>query len=156
MRLALTIFAMAFTLACSNKAPAPECLIDAAYKSDKQANAGCFIHDNGKLLVIRQRINSKLSTPGGTNKTGETAQCTAHRETWEEAGVNVVVGRELHVFSNEFYLYECSITNTKTPLHSNDLIEVSEVLWVDPRDTLKTNWRYSDQYALIIELLDAQ
>lgn len=147
---------MLFIIACSNKVPAPDCLIDKKHESNEQANAGCFIHKKGKLLVIRQRNNAKLSMPGGTNETGETAQCTAHRETWEEAGVKVSVGRKLHVFSNGFHLYECSITGNTHTFNTNDSIEVAEVLWVDPRDTSKTDWRFSNQYALIREMLEAQ
>ena len=156
MRFFFSLFVLTLLIACSHKNPAPECKIDAVHKSNVEANAGCFIQKNGKLLLIRQRNKSKLSFPGGTHERGETAQCTAHRESWEEAGVNVTVGRNLHIFKNKFHLFECDIPENSGQLKTNDPKEINEVLWINPQDTSKSDWRYEKQRALTIELLKAQ
>jgi len=161
MRFIFSIFALSLLVACSHKTPAPICKIDATHKSKIESNAGCFIQKKGKVLLIRQRYNSKLSFPGGTHEEGETAQCTAHRETWEEAGMNVTVGRTLYTHKNKFYLFECDIQedlgseNLKL-LKTNDPVEIIDVLWVDPKNTSLTEWRYSPERALSIELLGSQ
>ena len=156
MRLAITLFTLSLLFACSHNPPAPECKIDAAYKSQIEANAGCFIQKEGKLLLIRQRNKSKLSFPGGTHDKNESAQCTAHRESWEEAGIDVTVGRTLHVFKNNFHLFECDISENIGQLKTNDPTEIIEVLWIDPQDTSKSDWRYEKQRALTIVLLKEQ
>jgi len=156
MRFIFTLFFLLLLIACSKKTPAPECKIEIANKSNAEGNAGCFIQNNGKLLLIRQRFSSKLSFPGGTHERDETAQCTAHRESWEEAGVNVTVGRTLFIHKNKYYLFKCDIPENTDLLTTNDPIEILDVLWIDPRKTSITDWRYSTDRALSIELLGLQ
>lgn len=148
------LFLFFILVACTQKPSPPPCQIDPEYIMNVQANAGCFIKDKGRLLVIRQNFSGKLSLPGGTYESGETAQCTAHRETWEETGADVLVGSRLHVFKNNFYLFECSLAEENIELATNDNIEVKEVLWIDPEKTKQNDWRFNQQYSLLLKLFE--
>lgn len=151
----LAIAILAFINGCNNKATAPQCQLDSAYQTTRTGNAGCFVKSHGKLLVVRQRLSLKLTLPGGSFKNGETAQCTAHRETWEESGFNVKVEQRIHVFDNGFQLFKCTPTEIKQKNTTNDKLEVSEVLRIDPRTTNNSEWRYSNQHSLIVRLFEA-
>lgn len=151
IRIIIYLFCFLLT-ACAPKPPTPPCQIDPQYKLEIHANGGCFIKLNDRLLVIRQRFSGKISLPGGSKETGESVQCTAHRETWEEAGANVLVGSKLHVFNNNFHLFECILTEEAKNLSTNDQTEIKEVLWIEPKKTKKNDWRFSNQYTLILKL----
>ena len=106
--------------------------------------AGCLVVVDGKLLVVRavqpgSRRHGKLQPPGGGVESGESAQCAAARETEEEAGVAVTVGRRLHTFANGFVLYRChpkhegahaAARTPAVPIAAR--LEVSEKRLVDP------------------------
>ncbi len=76
-------------------AGAPTCRVAAGLEDGRRGDSGCVIIDDASLLVIRHRLGGKLGLPGGAAAAGESAQCTAHRETWEETGLDVRVGRFL-------------------------------------------------------------
>lgn len=54
-----------------------------------------------------QGLNGRLSLPGGSSEPGESAQCTAFRETWEETGLQLQPRELLEVFDTGFHLYRC-------------------------------------------------
>jgi 8-oxo-dGTP diphosphatase len=119
--------------------------------NDLKGNAGCWLTKDNRLLMIMQ-TNSLYSFPGGTSEFAESAQCTAHRETWEEAGVNVVVGNLKHQFDNGFFLFECTYDHLN--LATNDSSEVSSVALVDPASIPEDKWRFPAQRQLSIEWLN--
>ena len=112
------------------------------------------------MLVVRHRFGGKLGVPGGRAESGESAQCAAHRETWEETGVEVVVHELIKYFSNGFALYHC------TPVHaaatSTDELdvpasgrnEITQVIWIDPRAIRAEDWRFPRDYPAILRLID--
>ena len=56
------------------------------------ANAGCVILDEqGKILLVRDHYSKQYSIPGGSARSGEISACCAHRETFEESGINVKI-----------------------------------------------------------------
>ncbi len=86
---------------------------------------------------------------------GELAQCTAHRETWEESGLDVEVGGLLHVFDSGFRLYQCRMTG-EFPYGSAGAEppawiyrEVSAVQLTDPRLTEPSDWRFASNQAVL-------
>ena len=65
--------------------------------------AGCFVIDNGHVLLLRRGIEpalGKWTFPGGYVDFGENAVDAAVRETREEVGMRVAVGRLLGVFND--------------------------------------------------------
>jgi len=117
----------------------------ANHQTEIKGNAGCWIVEEGKLLLVKQR-NGLFSYPGGTAQSGESAQCTAHRETWEEAGIAVSVGTLKHRFENGFYLFHCHLQQMTR--NTNDTIEIVAVLWTDPLAIPEEQWRFPAQRAL--------
>ena len=133
----------------------PACEVAAGQQPDPAANAGCLIQENGKLLVVRQRGSGKLNIPAGTRSSNESAQCTAHRETWEETGFSVRVGPLARAFDNGFRLYHCEIIAEGAQPFAGKR-EVSEVLWATTAEINSDNWRYPEQAAVIQALTQTQ
>ena len=139
---------------------APECQVAPGLESSFQGNAGCVVKIDNKMLLVRHRGTGRVSPPGGTAAREETAQCTAHRETWEETGVEVKVGALLKQFSDPFYLFHCSavdedlVKNPKTrlPVPTDFEIEVTEVLFSDPTGLGNDLWRFPEQAPVIREV----
>lgn len=69
--------------------------------------AGCFIVDNGKLLVLFHKERNYYVLPGGKLEFGETFEAAALREAKEEIGVDFRLGKSLgeHVFSTAGVAY---------------------------------------------------
>ncbi len=115
---------------------------------DAAGNAGCWAVSEGQLLMVKQR-SGKYSFPGGTSEPGESAQCTAHRETWEEAGVDVLVAKLKHQFDNGFYLFDCHAE--RVAAKTLNWAEVEEVVWVNPQTIAEHDWRFPYQRAIAIQ-----
>lgn len=65
--------------------------------------AGCFVIDAGRVLLLRRGIQpqvGKWTFPGGYVDLGETPAQAAIRETLEEVGMNVTLGRLLGVYTD--------------------------------------------------------
>lgn len=122
--------------------------------------AGCLVRQGDRMLVVRHRFGGKLGFPAGRATSGESAQCVAHRETWEETGVEVVVHDLLKRFGNGFALYRCvpvderPVGTEKLDVPSSGRTEVSEVLWIDPHTTQAADWRFPRDYPEILRLYD--
>lgn len=117
-----------------------------------RANAGCFIVSNGKLLVTQQR-SGLWNLPGGTAKTGENAQCTAERETWEETGLRIHVDDLARVFDNGFHLFHCHADDATASPTAIDAGEVQDIRWLDPREFSDYAWRFPKQVFYMRSLL---
>jgi len=103
------------------------------------------------MLIVRHQKTGKLRPPAGTAKEGETAQCTAHRETWEETGVEVRVGRLLNSFDDQFHLFHC-LAADEALIRSSELLvpeafrsEISEILFLNPTLLSNDEWRFPEQ-----------
>jgi 8-oxo-dGTP pyrophosphatase MutT (NUDIX family) len=151
-----SLFSSVIIISCSKPSSElpPPCKINKDYIQTHASNAGCLVKNNDKLLVIKHRLTNKLGIPGGTNESGETAQCTAHRETWEETGHAVIVEKNLKEFSNGFRLYHCRLDPAIKAIKDHSSTEVIEVLWLSPNKIDKNNWRFPQQLQLIKELFD--
>ena len=128
----------------------PPCQRAPEARDARQGNAGCLITHGGKLLVIDHRRSGRLGLPGGTARPGESGQCTAHRETWEETGLEVTVGRFRARLSTDFLVYDCAPSET---LHSDRIPalpawsrgEVRGLRWVDVSALEPARWRFPEQ-----------
>ena len=129
------------------------CRIAPGLESQLQGNAGCVIRIDNKMLIVRHQKTGKLSPPAGTAKKGETAQCTAHRETREETGVEVTVGKLLKEFDSQFYLFHCTVVNQaviripedRLAVPSDRTDEIDEVFFIDPLVLSNDSWRFPEQ-----------
>jgi ADP-ribose pyrophosphatase YjhB (NUDIX family) len=73
------------------------------YYTDPKVGVGVAVVEDGKLLLVRRRINpgrGKWSLPAGFVDQGEDPKLTAARETLEETGIKVVIEDVLDVFFN--------------------------------------------------------
>lgn len=95
---------------CSQSAPStPVCRVQSEIIIDSiSKSAGCIIPIAEKVLLIQHRLSGRLDIPGGGQNDGESLACAAHRETWEETGLNVVVGELVAHTSNGMALFACS------------------------------------------------
>lgn len=66
----------------------------------------CVIRADNKIVLIHEILTKQFSIPGGTIKPGELPQTAAKRETWEETGIVVTVGKELG-HTDRAVFYDC-------------------------------------------------
>ncbi|MGD8808593.1 MAG: NUDIX hydrolase [Gammaproteobacteria bacterium] len=158
-RLTAVIPILAWLLGCSQQS-APECRVEAAAQDRRVGNAGCLIVLNGRTLLIEHRVSGRLGFPGGTAEAGEISQCTAHRETWEETGLDVEVGAFVKRLSTDFSLYECHSDKVRLssdrapPLARWSRVEVSGLQWRDIDEIAEEQWRFPDQLSEVRGLDD--
>jgi len=150
LHLILTVLlAIPFTLvACSDGNPT--CPFTG--KSDVSPSAGCFVASADGLLLV-QALNGKVSLPGGSREPGESAQCTALRETWEETGLRLQTRELMQVFNTGFHLYRCERDALSGEIDPPVRFEVRAAFYL-PADRFHTyDWRYEDQRELLKKLL---
>ncbi len=121
-------------------------------KADEAPSAGCFSVIDGELLLV-QGLNGRISLPGGLSKRGESAQCTAFRETWEETGLQLHPGKLLQVFNTGFHLYRCDYSAMTGSIDPPLRFEVSDAFYLHPEQFDGFDWRYNDQRELLQLLL---
>lgn len=149
------LFALSL-VACHDAPPSPPCRTSEPVVSD-HANAGCVIFQNDQLLVLKHRFGGKMGIPGGTALDDEPAQCTAHRETWEETGLDVTVGERLGTMRYGFALFHCYpdkplVTDEPLSLPWHAWLEITDAVWLAPEEIPRDQWRYEDQVELFLEL----
>ncbi|MBI2982076.1 MAG: NUDIX domain-containing protein [Deltaproteobacteria bacterium] len=130
-----------------------ECRVNPKFTSKATGNAGCFILSDDKMLIHRHRKSGRLDLPGGTAEKGETSQCTASRETREETGASVEVGKLLTQFDNGFKLYDCKpLKKVRLKVPKSGKNEVTELLLVDPTKTKAKDWRFPAEQPALAKL----
>lgn len=137
-------------LALTGCSGAPDC--DYKGKGDTADSAGCLVLRNGELLLMEGR-GGKIGPPAGNVEKGESAQCGAERETWEETGVDVRALSLAAEFDNGFKLYWCEATGDFDPEIRRPL-EVSSVGLYDPDTFYDLNWRFPEQALVIHQLVN--
>lgn len=153
MKTLILLSLSSFLLACTTR---PPCNIP----SKLVGNAGCLIMHGDQFLVARHRKKDKWNLPGGTAERGESAQCTAVRETGEELGIQVEVGPLLRQQDNGFYLFSCTLkpgeyqSSYTVPL--SGVTEVSRISWLKLDDVVADDWRYSQRWQTMAVLIRAQ
>ncbi|MFV0448903.1 MAG: bifunctional NUDIX hydrolase/phosphatase PAP2 family protein [Vibrio sp.] len=138
----------------SNKAESP-------YKG-----ALCIIKADDKIVLINEVITKQLSIPGGTIKPGEPAKLAAQRETWEETGIVVTVGKELG-HTDKAIFFDCvSASEILVYQHQNRLgghdlpiwfapdygVEVSSATLIDPLYVDADKYRYPDEWSSTVDM----
>lgn len=101
------------------------------------------------MLLVRHRIGGRWGLPGGRRARRETSQCTAHRETWEETGRLVEVGR-LTGRTRSTLFYACRLAG-ETPVAEGwgqpwtSRLEITDVQWQPIDELHDLEWRYEEQ-----------
>lgn len=93
------------------------------YRTPKVDVRAVIFNDQDEILMVKERVDSRWSLPGGWCDVGYTPTETAEKESEEEAGIKVKVSRLLAVFDKKchdhpadlFYAYkiflECEAEN---------------------------------------------
>ncbi len=93
------------------------------YRTPKVDVRAVIFNDRDEILMVKERVDSRWSLPGGWCDVGYTPTETAEKEAEEEAGIKVKVNRLLAVFDKKchdhpedlFYAYkiflECEAEN---------------------------------------------
>ncbi|WP_195707076.1 bifunctional NUDIX hydrolase/phosphatase PAP2 family protein [Vibrio metoecus] len=136
---------------------------EAAYRG-----ALCLIRGDNKLVMTQEVLTGKLSLPGGTIEAGETPQMAAQRETWQETGMVVAVGRLLG-HTPTALVYECiSESQVIAYAYQNGLGGYELPIWFAPDYGVETissmlitpsyikanQYRYSEQWESILSLFN--
>ena len=145
-RSVLSVLLVSFLAACEG---APDCTFSP--EGDKAYTAGCLVMHRGELLLV-EAMGKKWGPPGGTVRPGESAQCWAERETWEETNVAVSVDELALAFDNGFHLYWCSPVGIPAP-EVRAPLEIRSVAFFPPNEFNELNWRYPDQGAVFYNLV---
>ncbi len=145
---ALAIFILTLLNGCNQ---APNCPTEIHSKT--AISAGCLVIENRRLLVAKAH-NGLVSIPGGSANAKEPSHCAAHRETWEETGLNVRPQKLLRVFDNGFHLYRCGWDGKQETKDSAPFfLEIDQVLWIGEEDFGAYEWRFPEQADWLLQQL---
>lgn len=121
---------------------------------DMAPSAGCFSVIDQRLLVV-QSLGGQISPPGGLSRAGESAQCTAFRETWEETGLELRVERKLARFATGFLLYSCERDGASGEINRLPGMEVRQAFYLHPDEFESWEWRYPGQEQVLRDLMNS-
>jgi 8-oxo-dGTP pyrophosphatase MutT (NUDIX family) len=144
----VALVAMLVLASCTGEGP----VCPYAGTGDSAPSAGCFSVSGDGLLLV-QDLNGRLSPPGGSSTPGESAQCTAFRETWEETGLRLQPRELLQVFDTGFHLYRCERDAASGEIDPPPRFEVSDAFYLPAERFDNYEWRYPEQQLLLQEML---
>ena len=128
-------------LMCGCGKAAPPC--QNAAQSPGSPSAGCLVVTDHGVLLVRDWTGS-VALPGGSVRPGESAQCGAEREVFEETGLSVVAGERAKSFDNGFQLFWCEVAVSAEPTIHRPF-EIRQIIWWQPAEARFIEWRYPRQ-----------
>jgi 8-oxo-dGTP diphosphatase len=117
-------------------------------------SAGCLVLNQGQILLV-EIPGGTYGPPGGSTDAGESAQCAAERETYEETGVIAKAGELAMEFDNGFHLFWCESMSGREITIERPL-EIMSADWYTPERFMQLRWRYPQQGLVVNELLKAK
>ena len=117
-------------------------------------SAGCLVVDQGQVLLV-EIPGGTYGPPGGSTDNGESAQCAAERETYEETGVIAKAGELAMEFDNGFHLFWCESLSGRDIEIARPL-EIMSANWYSPEGFTQLRWRYPRQGITVYELMKAR
>ena len=104
-------------------------------------------------MLVVENLRGRLSPPGGRVRDGESAQCAAHRETFEETGLDLLPGPLAATFDTGFHLYFCGLHAGTGTIEPRARTEVKKAYWLMVQDVDQVSWRFPGQGEILRELL---
>jgi hypothetical protein len=151
----LLLFFTLFLVACTQSPPSsPTCRIAKEFNADYQAPSACVIRVQNSLLVIKYYSGAPYDLPYGNPISNESAQCTAHRSTWEQTGINVEVDQLLGVTQSGMMLFSCELGGGFTSEDGPIVVpswsdkEIEQIEFINPFDTRHDAWRQPDNLSM--------
>ncbi len=123
-------------------------------KGDQAPSAGCFNTSAEGLLLVKG-LDGRVSLPGGSSEPGESAQCTAFREAWEETGLQLQPRELLQIFSTGFHLYRCERGELSGEIDPPPRFEVQAAFYLPAHQFDRYVWRYEDQKEVLRLMLSS-
>jgi 8-oxo-dGTP diphosphatase len=134
-----------FIAGCTQPPPCPTNI-----SSTPSVSAGCMVIENNKLLVA-QTHSGIVSIPGGRGNTGEPSHCTAHRETWEETGLDVTPTELIRTFDHGFQLYRCRWPGAQAQTSAPFVLEIDKAFWIEASEFKHYSWRFPEQTTWLLQ-----
>lgn len=91
--------------------PAPMCRQESNHTENRADFSSCLIVVDQLLLVLEDKGSGKFFLPGGHINGTESAQCGAHRHTWQLSGLNPLVSQELGSVGAHKVVFLCDLQN---------------------------------------------
>lgn len=126
----------------------------------------CLVRSDDRLLLVDEILTGKLSLPGGTIENNENPRLTAQRETWEEAGLVVNVGREVGRTEHAVF-YECQVESDIIAYSESNFgrgvelpiyfaphfgVEIRSAYLLAPKSVIPREYRYPKQWPLVKQM----
>lgn len=141
-------------MGCTKPPPSPTCRIANAFNAGYTGPAGCLIRVQDTLLVVKHRSTGQYDLPFGDPISQESAQCTAHRYTWEQTGFNVEVDQLLGVTQSGIMLFSCGLsggfTSEDGPIEPPSWTDsdIQQIEFINPFDTRHDVWSQPDNLVI--------
>lgn len=148
-------------VACRSESPSePTCRVADDEVENVLGDAVCLVRVDKFILTINKKGEQKLTLPTGKSDEQESAQCTAHRATWEMTGFNLEVSRFLGVdkYGNRFY--HCALDAgfngeiKEFPVPNWSTKYTSKIRLVDPFVTTDKAWQRPDDLVFIRDMFN--
>lgn len=94
---------------------------------------GVAIKD-GKILLVKEREEKRLETPGGRIKHGESIENALKREFLEETGYDIEIVKPIHVYNRYDYVFVIFLVKLKKKI-TEPLPDVVEMRWLSKKET---------------------
>ena len=127
-------------------------VLDSAYEHHQGAGA-CVVRINELLLTLS--YDNGLSLPQAQALGEESAQCTAHRATWQNTGFNVEVGKRLATDDHNTRYYQCTLAGqfdgelTQFPVPDWAPDALNGIQLYDPFELQPHQWHDQEQLVFI-------
>lgn len=145
----LTVF-IAISLGGCGLVTAPPCTHTA--QVSYAPSAGCLSVSEKGLLVVED-LSGKISPPGGSADEGESAQCAAYRETWEETGLQLRPTTHLATLDTGFHVYLCEQDELSGELNPPPRWEVRQAFYLPLDQFDQWEWRFAGQDTIMSDLV---
>ncbi|WP_321282744.1 bifunctional NUDIX hydrolase/phosphatase PAP2 family protein [uncultured Vibrio sp.] len=136
----------------------------ATSSTEQVKGALCIVRADDKLVLVHEILTNRISLPGGTIVPGESPKAAAQRETWEETGLVVTVGKELGrtetaVFFNCVSDSEIISYSMNNSMGGDELpiwfaphygVEIASAMLLAPEQLSASAYRYPAQWQTVV------